>query len=167
MYVRSAEMTKDNTETRVPTLVSLGPERLSVDEATAAVTHASCGAVSVFMGTTRDSFHGREVVRLDYEAYVPMAEREMHKICNEIRVKWNAVYGIVMQHRLGSVPVTEASVLIVVSSPHRADAMQAVTYGIDRLKTTVPVWKKEIFADGGQEWKANCEGCKKHRHAHK
>lgn len=146
-----------------PTIISLGEDVIDVADATRRVTHASCGAVSSFIGTTRDTFHGRRVARLDYEAYAPMAIKELHKIAAQIRQQWPSVWGICMRHRLGRVPVAETSVLIAVSSPHRIDAILAVHFAIDTLKQTVPVWKREVYEDGGSEWKANCEGCKHSR----
>jgi molybdopterin synthase catalytic subunit len=99
---------------------------------------------------------GRRVLRLDYEAYVPMAVAEMKKIGNEARQRWQ-LKRIGVWHRTGTVPVGETSIVIAVSSVHRHDALQAVSYLIDELKARVPIWKKEVLADGEAEWRANAE----------
>mmetsp|Transcript_72834 Transcript_72834/g.201955 ORF Transcript_72834/g.201955 Transcript_72834/m.201955 type:complete len:208 (+) Transcript_72834:77-700(+) len=120
------------------------------------VASPACGAVSTFSGITRDTFNGKRVLRLEYEAYNKMALKEMVAIASRIRERWVDVKGVVIQHRLGVVPVTEASIVICVSSPHRVAAMEACRYAIDQVKTTVTVWKKEIYEDGSS-WKQNEE----------
>ncbi|KAH8382801.1 hypothetical protein KR009_005315 [Drosophila setifemur] len=117
-----------------------------------------CGASSVFVGTTRDNFQNKKVVSLAYEAYDNMALKEMNSICSELRTKWPELRHIVIHHRLGTVPVKEASVVIGTSSPHRSDALESVSFAIDQLKTRVPIWKKEIYeGDHSAEWKENKE----------
>ncbi|KAG7322951.1 hypothetical protein KOW79_014297 [Hemibagrus wyckioides] len=138
-------------------LIKLTTDKLSTDAVTESVTCSSCGAISLFIGTTRDHFEGKKVVQLEYEAYVPMAESEMRKICADVRRRWPTVRHICIHHRLGVVPVTEASVIIAVSSPHRSDSLEAVKYGIDALKSTVPIWKKEIYESEEPCWKENSE----------
>ncbi|XP_060805221.1 molybdopterin synthase catalytic subunit [Amyelois transitella] len=130
---------------------------LSVDEISGLVVDDSCGAVSIFVGTTRDNFEGKKVVRLEYEAYESMALKAMKSICNEVRDKWPAVHGIAIYHRLGQVPCREASVVIAVSSPHRRESLDAVSHCIDQLKATVPIWKKEVYEGAAPEWKENKE----------
>jgi molybdopterin synthase catalytic subunit len=120
------------------------------------VADPSCGAVATFVGVTRNSFRGQEVRYLEYEAYAPMAEREMRNIGTEIASLWPAVAGIAIAHRVGRVEVGEASVAIAVSAPHRREALAACAHAIERLKATLPVWKKEVFADGS-EWRENRE----------
>lgn len=122
----------------------------------AAIADPACGAVATFIGVTRNSFSGKEVQYLEYEAYAPMAEREMRMIGTEIAGLWPAVAGVAIAHRVGRVEVGEASVVIAVSAPHRREALAACAHGIERLKATLPVWKKEIFADGS-EWRENRE----------
>lgn len=122
----------------------------------AAIADPACGAVATFVGVTRNSFRGKEVQYLEYEAYAPMAEREMRMIGTEIAGLWPAVAGVAIAHRVGRVEVGEASVVIAVSAPHRREALAACAHGIERLKATLPVWKKEIFADGS-EWRENRE----------
>lgn len=138
-------------------LITLTTDKLSADSVSQSVTCPSCGAVSLFIGTTRDNFEGKKVIRLEYEAYSPMAESELRKICSEIRMKWPSVRHINIQHRLGVVPITEASVIIGISSPHRSDSLEAVKYCINTLKATVPIWKKEVYESGEPCWKENKE----------
>jgi MoaE-MoaD fusion protein len=105
------------------------------------------GAAVVFDGFVRNNFRGRETLYLEYEAYEPMALAKIREIAAEIRQKF-AVNRIGIVHRLGRLNVRETSVFIVVSAPHRAAAFDACRYAIDTLKRTVPIWKKEFFADG-------------------
>src|SRR5690606_30395708 len=93
---------------------------------------------------------GRRVEYLEYDAYPPMAEKKMREIAGEVRERW-PVTAIAMQHRMGRLEIGEPSVIIAVSSPHRIDAIEACHYAIDRLKSIVPIWKKEVF-EGGEEW---------------
>lgn len=131
--------------------------KLSADEVSELVVSPSCGAVSLFLGTTRNHFEGKKVVSLEYEAYIPMAEMEIKKILSDIRQKWPTVKHIAVHHRLGLVPVIEASVAIAISSPHRNDSLDAVKYCINALKATVPIWKKEMYEEDGYTWKENKE----------
>ena len=108
------------------------------------------GAVVVFDGFVRDNFKGRRTLYLEYEAYEPMARAQMRAIATEIRAKF-AVHRLAMVHRLGRLEIGETSVLIAVSSPHRAAAFDACRLAIDALKRSVPIWKKEYFA-GGAVW---------------
>ncbi|HMV50969.1 MAG TPA: molybdenum cofactor biosynthesis protein MoaE, partial [Blastocatellia bacterium] len=99
-------------------------------------------------GVVRDNTKGRRVVTLQYEAYAPMAVKEMRRVGEEIRRRWPEVERIGVIHRFGELKISESSVVIVVTSPHRRVAFDACHYAIDRLKQTVPIWKKEIFEDG-------------------
>ena len=94
-----------------------------------------------FIGITRDTFEGKQVVRLEYECYVPMAEKKLLELCRLMRGRWD-VTRIAIAHRTGVVPVGESSVMIAVSSVHRAEALEATHWAIDELKATVPIWKK-------------------------
>ena len=117
----------------------------------AAVAHAgAAGAIVTFIGTTRDHNDGRRVLRLEYEAYPEMAVAEMRKIGDSARQRW-PIEDIAIVHRIGVVPIGEASVVIAVSAGHRRAAFEACHFGIDRLKEVVPIWKKEHF-DGGEIW---------------
>lgn len=137
-------------------LITLTYKKLSADEISALVISPCCGAVTLFMGTTRNNFEGRKVVQLEYEAYTPMAEEEIKKICTDIRLKWPSVKHIAVHHRLGLVPISEASVMVAISSPHRAESLEAVQYCINTLKATVPIWKKEVYEED-YSWKENKE----------
>jgi molybdopterin synthase catalytic subunit len=107
-----------------------------------------CGAVSVFVGTTRvDEGSGVSVEYLEYEAYRPMADRKLEEIGAEIRERWD-VRHVAIQHRLGRVDPGEASVAIVVASPRRGAAFEASRYAIERIKEIVPIWKREVWSDG-------------------
>ena len=136
--------------------IKFTPEKLSVDEASQLVISPLCGAVSLFVGTTRNNFQGKKVIRLEYEAYLPTAENEIRKICSDVRQKWRVKH-IAVFHQLGLVPVTEASVIIAVSSAHRAASLEAVSCAIDTLKARVPIWKKEIYEESASSWKRNKE----------
>jgi len=115
-----------------------------------AVRDPAAGAVALFLGTTRNQNAGRRVVRLEYEAFATMAEREMRRLAGEAKRRW-PLRRIAMAHRTGLVGVGEASVGIAVSAGHRAEAFAACHWLIDRLKESVPIWKKEQFR-GGQVW---------------
>jgi molybdopterin synthase catalytic subunit len=106
------------------------------------------GAVVTFDGVVRDNTKGRRVVTLQYEAYEPMAVKEMRRVGEEIRERWPDVDRVGIVHRFGELNVSESSVVIVITSPHRRVAFEACRYAIDRVKQTVPIWKKEIFEDG-------------------
>ncbi|RLN87839.1 hypothetical protein BBJ28_00019660 [Nothophytophthora sp. Chile5] len=137
--------------------VEVGYEPLDNQRAVALVTHPSAGAISTFVGTTRDNFQGKKVVRLEYEGYTPMAVSELRKICATVREKWPGVVGVALFHRLGVVEVAEASVIIAVSSPHRREALEACAFAIDTLKATVPIWKSEQYEGDSRMWKENVE----------
>ncbi|XP_035780351.1 molybdopterin synthase catalytic subunit [Anopheles aquasalis] len=139
--------------------IKLTFDKLDVGALSELVAHESCGAVSLFVGTTRDNFEGKTVVLLQYEAYEAMALKTMNHLCEEVRGRWPDVVNIGIHHRLGTVPVKEASVVIAISSPHRQSSLEAVHFTIDELKKSVPVWKKEQYreGEGSSEWKENSE----------
>lgn len=136
----------------------LSRDWLSVQEVVDAVSSASCGAISVFIGTTReDECDGRKVIGLEYEAYELMAQSEFTKLCDDIRARWSTVTHICVHHRLGWVKVGEASVAMAISSPHRHDSQQAIQHCISQLKASVPIWKKEVYDTQETNWKQNAE----------
>eukprot|EP00439_Symbiodinium_sp_Y106_P086186 s532_g31.t1 len=141
-----------------PLCVFISHDPLSLDLLMKKVSDTGCGAITTFSGTTRDNFDGKEVVRLEYEAYEPMALKELEKICRDVLggACGKGVRKVACAHRLGVVPQGEASVLIAVASEHRPEGFDACRYIIDTLKAKVPIWKKEIYADGST-WKANKE----------
>ncbi len=134
-------------------MIDIINENIDVAEMLRSVLVPEAGGVDIFLGTTRNHSKGRKVVRLEYEAYVPMALKLMHGIEIEARQRWN-LHGISMIHRIGVVPVMEASVVIAVSASHRREAFEACRFTIDELKKKVPIWKKEIFEDG-EVWVEN------------
>lgn len=137
-------------------LIKITGDPVHVTEAVSHVTLSSCGGISVFCGTTRDSFNGRKVLYLEYEAYQPMALKEMGRICDELAKKWD-VRKIYVAHRIGRVGVEETSIIVAASAPHRRDAIEFVSAAVDQIKEKVPIWKKEWYEDGSV-WKENCSG---------
>jgi molybdopterin synthase catalytic subunit len=126
---------------------------LSVEAVARHVMHPDHGAVLTFTGTTRGLTGGKRTVRLEYEAYLPMALDCLEKIGAEISAHWPGTL-CAIAHRVGTVQVGEASVVIAVSAPHRKGCYDASRYAIERLKQIVPIWKKEI-SDDGSEWKGS------------
>lgn len=108
------------------------------------------GAIATFIGTTRNHNAGRKVISLEYEAYTNMAEKELSRLGEEAERRWN-IERIAIVHRVGSVQIGEASVIIAVSSAHRQNAFEACRFAIEELKKCVPIWKKEYF-EGGEVW---------------
>jgi MoaE-MoaD fusion protein len=123
---------------------------LSLDVMARAVGQNSSGAIASFLGVVREFSRGRRVDHLEYDAYSEMAVAKMRQIGEEIHARW-PVDRVAMVHRVGRLTVGEASVAIAVASPHRQEALQACAYAIERLKEIVPIWKKEVWADGS-EW---------------
>ncbi len=123
---------------------------LDLDAVVAQVSQPDAGAVATFIGTTREHSRGRSVTSLEYDAYPEMAEAEMARIAEGLHERHD-ILAVAMAHRVGSVPIGEASVVIAVSAAHRAPALEACREAIDTLKQTVPVWKKEMF-EGGEQW---------------
>jgi molybdopterin synthase catalytic subunit len=117
-----------------------------VIEAARSRLHGGEGAVLTFEGVVRDNAEGQKVKLLEYECYEPMALRELRKIGDEVRARWDLPCA--MTHRLGRVEIGEASIVICVASPHRAEAFDACRFAIDSVKKTVPIWKKEFMSDG-------------------
>jgi len=115
-----------------------------------AVSDPGAGAIATFVGTTRNENSGRVVLRLEYEAYEPMALSEMRKLAEEAGRRFKIIRAAIT-HRIGVVEIGEASVAIAVAAPHRAEAFDACRFLIDRIKEIVPIWKKEHF-EGGEIW---------------
>ena len=125
-------------------------EPLSLDAVAAEVADERAGAVATFTGTVRRQSRGREVTRLEYEAYAEMAEEVMARLAAELE-DVHELCGLAIHHRVGRVEIGEPSVVIAASAPHRQAALTACREAIDRLKETVPLWKKEVY-EGGEEW---------------
>jgi MoaE-MoaD fusion protein len=130
-----------------PAHVSLTHESIDTNRLVAAAKRPEDGAVVVFDGIVRNHSHGRRTLHLEYEVYEEMALRQMRELAGQARNRF-AIRHVTLVHRLGRLEVGETSVLIVVASAHRAAAYEASRWLIDTLKQTVPIWKKEFFADG-------------------
>jgi molybdopterin synthase catalytic subunit len=128
-------------------MVALTRKPIDAARLTAAAKEGEDGAVVVFDGIVRDNSRGRETLYLDYEAYEEMAERQMGELASRARTRFG-VRHVAIIHRLGRLNIGETSVLIVVASAHRGEAFDACRWLIDSLKKTVPIWKRETFADG-------------------
>ncbi len=121
------------------------------------------GAVSIFEGLVRNHHHGRKVLRLEYEAHRPVAEKEGRLILQEAIEKFDLDYAGAT-HRTGSLEIGECAVIVVVSAPHRSETFDACRYVIDEVKRRLPIWKKEFYSDGSSAW-VGCEGCSgEHQH---
>ena len=118
---------------------------------TESVRSNAAGAVVLFLGTVREMTAGRQTRALDYEAFPQMAEAKLEELLVEARHKWPIVDAAIT-HRLGRLELGDVSVAVAVSTPHRQQAFEAGRFLIDRLKEVVPIWKKEIWADGSTEW---------------
>jgi molybdopterin synthase catalytic subunit len=108
------------------------------------------GGVACFVGTVRNHHGGREVLRLDYSAYAPMAEAECGRIVAEAESRWNCA--VALTHRIGTLSIGDAAVAIAAASAHRDEAFAACRYAIEEVKRRVPIWKREIYADGSVAW---------------
>jgi molybdopterin synthase catalytic subunit len=138
------------TDTRARIFCKISDQPITMQELADFVADPAAGAMATFVGMTRNTNDGRQVIRLEYECYPGMAEKEMVKIAEEALSRWSIVK-IAMIHRLGRVDIGEASVAIAVSSGHRHAAFEACHYAINQLKETVPIWKKELY-EGGELW---------------
>jgi molybdopterin synthase catalytic subunit len=124
---------------------------IDTGEAVQALLDPTCGGQALFLGVVRNEFQGRQSAGLEYDAHVSLAEREMSRIGEEIRLEFG-VRHVVMVHRIGRLDLGEASVLIAVAAPHRHAALDACEAAIDRLKSRVPIFKRELWADGEAGW---------------
>ncbi len=141
-------MVEDRTER---TWIRIQEAPLALEEASEFLRVEEAGGVDLFLGTTRRWTGDRETVLLEYECYEAMALSEMNRLLREAVGRW-PVSRACLLHRTGKVPLREASVIVGVSTPHRAEAFAACRYLIDELKKRVPIWKKERFADGSSDW---------------
>lgn len=134
-------------------MIALVAGPLDVRAVEDAVRDDAFGAILTFTGVARNSFGGRPVRALHYEAWAGVAEREMRKVADDVAARWPKVR-VAIAHRVGPVAIGEAAVVIAVGAPHRGDAYAASRHAIDTLKANVPIWKKELYEDG-EEWIAN------------
>lgn len=120
---------------------------INADDVIKKVTRREAGAITTFLGIVREWTRGRKTIYLEYQAYVPMAEKMLAAIGNEVQEKWPDT-AVAITHRIGRLDISETAVCIAVSSPHRKAAYEANEYVIERIKQIVPIWKKEHWEDG-------------------
>ena len=138
-----------SSETKV--FVNVSPEPIDLTSLLDFVASPQAGAIVSFVGTVREFSHGKKVTALTYEAYEPMAKKELMRIAEEMLNRWQ-LCKVAIVHRTGTLSIGKISVAIFVSAPHRSDAFEAARYAIERIKETVPIWKREHFEDGTSEW---------------
>jgi molybdopterin synthase catalytic subunit len=147
---------ESNADSRTPlaivNMIQLTDQPIDVAALLDQARSPEAGAIVLFLGTTREVTDGRRTVLLNYEAYREMAERQFAELEAEARRLWPLAACLIV-HRLGLVPPGEASVAIVVSTPHRHDAFAAGQWLIDAIKEHVPIWKREQWSDGTTEWR--------------
>ena len=139
----------------VPYKILVTQDRLNLEQLSEEVVEDRNGAVVVFNGITRDHTNSRQVLFLEYEAYIPMAKTKLEEIAIEMCSKWDNKVN--MAHRVGRVEIGDSSLIVAVGSPHREAAFQASQYSVDRIKQVVPIWKKEHY-EGGEIWIGDAEG---------
>jgi len=135
-------------------MIVITRKELNPDDFTSLVRRDANGAVVTFLGTTRDTFDGKRVIRLEYEAYEEMAYRKLEEIRQELKAEFG-LEDVAIGHRIGVVDIGEISLVVAVGSPHRSEAFYACHEAVNRLKHSVPIWKKEFY-EGGEHWVA-CE----------
>ncbi|MBI4339469.1 MAG: molybdenum cofactor biosynthesis protein MoaE [Chloroflexi bacterium] len=140
-------------------MIYLTQKPLDTEALTATVGNPGNGSVITFLGVTRDQTEGRQVLWLEYEAYPTMAEKMLGRVAEEVRERWG-IERLSIAHRTGRLEIGEVSLAVAVGSPHRAEGFAACAYVVDRIKENVPIWKKEVFANG-EVW----VGMEGHRHA--
>ena len=126
---------------------TLSDRPLDVGEVAARVSGRGMGGIVTFIGAVRDHARGRSIRHLEYESYPEMAEREMERIAADAAQRWEGVR-VAIAHRTGHLEIGDLAVVVVAAAPHRAEAFAACRFAIDTLKETVPIWKKEVAADG-------------------
>ena len=154
-YVERAHELADGDEVALIPPVSGGAFRILAEPLDVAAVlreaeHEDAGGVASFVGTVRRRSRGRDVLHLEYEAFEEMAEPMLERLAADLTAR-HGLCAVAIHHRVGRVEVGEPSVAIAVSAPHRASALEACREAIDRLKETIPLWKKEVY-DGGEEW---------------
>jgi molybdopterin synthase catalytic subunit len=131
-------------------MIEITHSLIDIQNVISSAESAEAGAVNVFIGTVRSKTAEKKVIRLEYEAYEPMAILEIRKIIDVAKEKWT-LKGWAISHRVGTLSVGDVAVVVAVSTAHRKESFEACQFIIDSLKQTVPIWKKEIF-EGGEEW---------------
>jgi molybdopterin synthase catalytic subunit len=140
--MRNAEFSEMSYLTRSP---------ISLDALLAEVSSSACGGTCLFLGTVRDGPDEQGVTAIEYSAYEEMVEVEFGRLLADAGARWPEAR-IAVRHRLGTIPVGEASIAIAAAAPHRAQAFEACRYVIEEVKRRVPVWKKELRVDGTEVW---------------
>lgn len=135
----------------------ISPDAIDVDAVRRAMSDPNCGAYAQFEGWVRNVNEGRDVERLEYEVYEPLAEREGMRIIEEA-VREFGLTRAVCVHRSGLLELGDCAVIVAVTAPHRDEAFRGCRYIIDEVKARLPIWKKEYYADGEREW-VNCQHC--------
>lgn len=120
---------------------------IELNDVISKVVRPEAGAISTFTGIVREFTKGKRTLHLEYQAYIPMAEKKLAEIGKEIESKWEDVETAIV-HRIGRLNISDVAVAIAVSTPHRNDAFAASSYAIERIKEIVPIWKKEHWEDG-------------------
>ena len=136
------------------TWIDITDQELTTDPVWQWLAESEGGGIAIFVGATRRITGERETVKLSYESHETMARKEMQRLADEAGTKWRLLRVAVL-HRVGEVPVSQASVIIGVASAHRAPAFEASRWLIDELKVSVPIWKQEHFSDGSTEWQGD------------
>jgi len=126
---------------------------ISVDDVVGRLADPAIGAVTTFVGVVRGTTAGRETRYLEYEAYAEMALRTLSQVGSEVQERWPEVRQVAIVHRVGRLEVGETAIVIALSAAHRRQTFDALHYAIDRIKEIVPIWKREVWADGS-EWKS-------------
>lgn len=134
-----------------PTMIEITREPIDYPAITERVRSPLAGAVCLFLGTVRELTGGKRTASLDYEAYPAMAERKLAELIEQARGRWPIIEAAIV-HRVGPLELGDIAVAVAVSSPHRAQAFEACQWLMDTIKEVVPIWKKEVWADGTEEW---------------
>jgi len=123
-------------------------EPISVDYVSSLVTSPEYGAITIFQGVVRERTGARKVDHLEYEAYTEMAEDSMAQIEQEVLDRWPEIGRIAIVHRVGHLNVGETAMVVAVAAPHREPTYEALQFIVDKVKESVPIWKKEVWEDG-------------------
>ena len=134
-------------------LFEITREEVSADDVIARLADPANGAIAVFVGVVRRETDGREVQYLEYEAYPEMAEETLCQVGSEACERWPTIRQVAIVHRIGRLEIGETATVIALCAAHRPEVFDALRYTIDRLKEIVPIWKKEVWADGS-EWRS-------------
>ncbi len=132
-------------------MIEITHSAIDTNKVLESVNSTSAGAAVLFVGTTRQMTRGRETLKLDYECYEEMALKKMEQLRDRALEKW-PIEKCSIVHRVGTVELGEASIAVAVSTPHRVASFEAAQWLVDILKKEVPIWKREYWADGSEEW---------------